>query len=244
MVPTCVRLGFWQLDRYDSSQATTHEIVSAWEKPPLTTLDPAADLNNRRAALTGAWVPRSSALASGGLVSGAPGYQLMTVLQVRGGPRVLVDRGWVPVEVTPDQLAALDVPGEVSVEGLLVRLEGRTDLEPEAHLDAVPRWPLETDLLWGVLPRAKGPPLAAIAAHTSPPVAPWALRAGPALEEGRERRLGSLPVGGYVLPVPKIHHLSYAAQWFAFALLGVIVWAWMCRVRSSGPSRATSGATP
>ena len=49
-----------------------------------------------------------------------------------------------------------------------------------------------------------------------------------AREERDEERLdpGPLPIEGYSLPLPKTHHRSYAAQWFAIAALALALWLW------------------
>lgn len=231
---TCARLGGWQLQRYGESQATSEAILSAWNQPPLQGLDPSAgpELAHRQARVEGAWVPGREVVVRATPVAGEPGYQLIATLALSTGGRLLVDRGWVPMAVTAAELATLDEPGTVVVEGLVVPITGDRSLRAVPGPDGLTRWPLEMDLLWGVLPRAVGLPFASLADAAPEPVVGVALRRGPALEHEDERRMGPLPVGGYVLPIPQTHHLSYAFQWFAFATLAVLIWAWFSRAPS------------
>lgn len=232
----CFRLGIWQLARYDESAAISETMTTAWSETPLTRVGPGADLAHRRASLEGRWVDTDPAFVTGGLVGGQPGYQLIAIFECDDGTRLLVDRGWVPVSTTPASLAAVHQPGPARITGLLLPISGSTELVPTRTPDGLYRWPLETDLLMGLLPRVLGPPHAAIAAAADPPVGPYLLAVGPAVDEARHRKRGALPVSGYVLPLPKIHHLSYAAQWFGFAGLALLLWLWSSLRREGAAS--------
>lgn len=228
---TCARLGVWQLHRYGESAAISARLLAAWDAPPVQRVDdaPVEELAFRQATLRGAWAPGTTAVVRGTPVAGEPGYQVITTFVAEDGARVLVDRGWVPTTTPPEGFAALDVADPATITGLLVPVEGNTALRPEPGPGGLLRWPLEMDLLWGMFPRAVGLPFAAMAASAEPPVSAVALRVGPRLEHEDERRLGPLPVPGYVLPLPQTHHLSYAAQWFAFAGMALVLWLWFSR---------------
>ncbi len=228
---TCVRLGIWQLHRYGESAELSARMLDAWAAAPLVGLDRSDDPSRawRQGEVTGRWVPGTLAVVRGTPVAEEPGYQLVTLLEQADGVRVLVDRGWVPTELPDDPAAAWLSAGDVTVSGLVVPIAGSAELRPEPGPGGVARWPLEMDLLWGVFPRALGLPFASMAAVSGPDVAPFALRAGPRFDDESQRRLGPLPVAGYVLPLPQTHHLSYAAQWFGFAGLALLAWAWTSR---------------
>ncbi len=233
---TCAVLGVWQIRRYGESAARSREILAAWELEPISAIPAAPDpaLRHRRARISGTWAVEEPARVSGGVVGGQPGHQVVSRLHQVSGPDVLVDRGWVPFDLSRDRLLALRETGTVTLEGLVVAAEGRTDLRPIRGADGSALWPLETDRAYGLFPRALGPPFGAMVAAAEPPVAPWVLRVGPAFEPEHSRPLRGLPVPGYVLPLPRTHHLSYAAQWFAFAALALALWAW-ASIRSGGP---------
>jgi cytochrome oxidase assembly protein ShyY1 len=225
---TTARLGVWQLQRYATSAERSTSMIAAWEREPLVELTAATpeDLHFRRATLRGRWVPNTGMLVRGTPIAGNPGYEFVSLLALDPGKAVLVDRGWVPTTVTAAELGVLYPAEEVQVEGLLVPVEGNRDLRGAKDPDGIERWPLEMDLLWGVFPRAVGLPFASMAAAADVPVAPVALLLGPRLEEETERRARTLPAPGYVLPLPRTHHLSYAAQWFAFSALTAAIWLW------------------
>lgn len=224
----CARLGVWQLHRYGESAERSAAVLATWNLPPIEALPSSPDpsLVHRRAQLTGRFVVPEVGRVSGGVVGDEPGHQLVAVFQPDAGPALLVDRGWVPVGLPGDEVRALTPEEPVTVEGLLVPAEGPTDLVPRQSPEGAVLWPLHTDLAYGVFPRVVGPPFAAMAASVDRPLAPLVLRVGPSFEPEQPRPLGALPVGGYVLPLPRTHHLSYAGQWFAFAALAVVLWAW------------------
>jgi cytochrome oxidase assembly protein ShyY1 len=143
-----------------------------------------------------------------------------------------VNKGWVPVSTTPDIIEDLASQSKPTIEGLLMPVEGSPHIQPIISDNGMPRWPLESDLLYGVLPRVIGLPYAAIAAQEERPVMDYFVAIGPAYHDARERKPNALPVTGYSLPLPRIHHLSYAAQWFAFAGIAGLLWLWSTWQRS------------
>lgn len=234
-VVVCGALGVWQIRRYGESTARSEEVLSAWRQEPIVGVPAEADptLRYRRARVRGRWAEEEAVRFSGGSVGGEPGHQLVAVLDQEDGPPLLVDRGWVPMGLSREGLQALHEAGVVEIEGLLVPAEGRTDLKPTRTEAGALLWPLDTDRAYGFLPRALGPPFGAMVAASPRPLAPWVVRAGEAFEPDAHRALGALPVPGYVIPLPRTHHLSYAAQWFAFAGIALGLWAWA----SAAPSK-------
>ncbi len=229
VIATTIRLGVWQVHRYYETQIRAESIRGAYQLPPLETLvEHTTDLDNRRAHLRGSFLDAPPALSAGGLVGGLPGYRLVRPFQLMDGPSILVDQGWVPVDSPAASLSEPLPDTVVTLDGLLIGAHGNTDLLPH-HVAGIERWPLDGDLLWGILPRVLGPPYGAIAVARGVDI-PIVLRAGEALEEERLHP-GPLPVTGYVLPLPKIHHRSYAAQWFAIAGGTGLLWLWGSWVR-------------
>ncbi|MFT4621766.1 MAG: surfeit locus 1 family protein [Myxococcota bacterium] len=229
------RLGVWQVDRYYESLSIADRIHERWEQPPLTSIggEPAA-IEHRRTTVRGQFIPAPYALSAGGLVGGTPGYRLISPFQIDGGPTLLVDRGWVPVDVTLEQLRSMDPGGEISLEGILAVAEGGGDLRAQVDGE-VERWPLAGDRLWGVLPRVLGPPYGAVATARGVDLA-VVLRAGE-LREAERLGPATPPIGGYTLPLPKVHHRSYAAQWFAIAGVVLLLWLWSSLRGSVRPQR-------
>jgi cytochrome oxidase assembly protein ShyY1 len=155
-----------------------------------------------------------------------PGYRLVVPALQSDDTTLLVDLGWVPADLDTEALHAL-LPSQVETfDGLLLPATPPTTPATPEREGNIERWPLDGDHLWGILPRALGPPYGAIAAARDVDH-PWVLRVG---ERRHEERLepAALPVTGYALPLPKVHHRSYAAQWFAIALLAAALWLWSC----------------
>jgi len=203
------RLGIWQLARLQQRRAFNSHYAEIRALPPLD-LPAQADLSSmeyRRARAQGTYVFADQVALRNQYNGDEYGYHLLTPLLLAGGEALLVDRGWIPAAENfgPASWSAYDEPGEVRVSGI-IRLGGadsafalpeptlgpdqsRRDLWNTVNLDG-----LSVQLPYRLLPAYIQ--LDADEARTQPPI-PYQ----PALD------LGEGP------------HLSYALQWFSFALL-------------------------
>ena len=168
----------------------------------------------RRAEATGRYDTQNEVLLRSRALGGQPGYHVLTPLLLDDNRALLVDRGWVPFELDQPPIAEAAPPtGEVSVEGILFPSQeqptGFGAKDPaEGELGAV--FYVNTERLEQQLPYRLEPIYLELGqqapAQTSPlPVAP----APPELTEGS--------------------HLGYALQWFSFAAIGVIGYAFLMR---------------
>lgn len=223
VVLCCVRLGIWQLDRHDQAEQRREMLSDLHALPPLegasAVQDPAAAY--RRSRLEGCYLPAPAGIVTGGLHQGSAGHRLFQLYEVQG-QRLLVERGWIPAH---QQVSTFVDAACEPVEGLLVPVEHKAASPPEEVEPGIWRWAMGTDELLGLLPRVLGPPLASMSKHARLD-APLALQRGPRMSSHRHRVDGPAPIGGYLVPVPTTHHLSYAAQWFGFALLALAIWLW------------------
>jgi surfeit locus 1 family protein len=212
---TCVRLGFWQLDRLHQRRERNAALERALALPPLrlsgdsldaVARDPSAYLR-RRVTVRGSYDPRGEVVHRGRAFQGEPGVHLVTPLDVQGSHRVvLVDRGWVP---SPDA-ASVDPrrftqPGTREVQGILLPFP---DPAPGTAR---------------VLARVDG-----VAVVSYQRLDPAELRRGrPALLGAYVQRLPvpGEPAGGPrpvpLQPLDEGPHLGYALQWFGFAATAV-----------------------
>ena len=148
---------------------------------------------------------------------GRAGYEVLTPLERTGAPALLVNRGWVPFPGTRAELPEVGVAAVAPVE-----LTGRLALLPSPGLaggraapDARAAWPKVTSY----------PDMGQLAAALGAPLEPRILLLDPQAPFGylREWR----PPG----PQP-LRHYSYAIQWWAFAVLTLVVWALTSRRRA------------
>jgi len=206
---TCVRLGFWQLARMHEKHARHAAQRSLLARAPaeVTTALPATPPEaGSRARVRGRWEPAAHVLLSGRTHLGAAGVSIVSGVRLASGELVLVERGWLEAadsrtahpERRSDSLA--DVIGVVLP---LVRSPHPTPWAELASERAGAR-------LWSA--RALDPDSAA--AHFAGRIAPWMVRELP----GSERTAGAPIPEEYVVPDESMH-LSYAIQWFGFALI-------------------------
>ena len=156
-------------------------------------------LANRRATATGEYRPQGEVLIRSQVENGSAGYHVVTPFQLDSGEAVLVNRGWVPLDM--DQVPVLASPpdGVVSIEGLVALDQGRAD-----------------QVSGPVLPRVD---IGAIDA-TALPV--YLLLAG----ERSDRLPIPLPPPDFT---SEGNHLSYAVQWFSFLAIGLIGYGFLLR---------------
>jgi surfeit locus 1 family protein len=198
----CVRLGVWQLDRLRQRRARNAHVLATRSRPPIPvagslSTDSARD---RRLFARGAYDYARERLWHGRSYEGVPGVDLVTPLRLPDGTAVLVDRGWAP---SPDgyhvDQGAYREGDSAEVLGIGVtapRAPG--DVEPAAVRDSLP-YPL---LLFVIqeLPNSPSSPTSTNLHH--PPTPPLTRWPAPELSDGP--------------------HLSYAIQWFSFAVIIVV----------------------
>jgi surfeit locus 1 family protein len=226
-----VSLGFWQLRRLGErrleNQVVSARLAAAPEGLALMVAAAGTEtdtLEFRRATASGHFVPEQEILLRSRVNDGVAGYGVLTPFVLDGGGAVLVDRGWVPLGLEPPPIAQAPPPaGEVEIEGLIRRSQTRPALgpvEPEGRLTTaarvdIPR--LQEQFEWQLIP---------VYLELSG-------AAGP-----------GLPV---VSPPPSFTdegpHLSYAVQWFGFAIISVVGYLFLVR-RASNQSRAGRSSQP
>nr|WP_062210995.1 SURF1 family protein [Streptomyces sp. NBRC 109706] len=146
LIPTMIRLGFWQMDRHDQRVARNELISASLSAEPvpmaeLTTVDagPGADDRYRRVTATGSYDPAHQVLVRQRTnADGAMGYYVLTPLLQEDAPAVLVNRGWLPAGGDPTQAPPVPEPpsGQVTVTGRLMADEttGNTGVKDKSGL--------------------------------------------------------------------------------------------------------------
>ena len=216
---TCVGLGLWQLRRLDERRALNAEILDHRSAGPITiegASGSAVAEPYRPARAQGTYDVEHEVLVYGRSLDGEAGNHVVTPLLLPRGGAVLVVRGWVPFAMQSAPVRGAGPPaGEVSVSGSLVPDEGGGSVVPDA--DGIVR-----------LLDVRG-----IASSLPYEVFPLPLQ----LAEQAPSQPGSLPIP---VPLPELSegpHLSYAIQWFSFAVVALVGGAILVR----RDRRATGG---
>ena len=204
----CVRLGFWQLDRLQQKRTLNARMRAALARPPVPFGSMQAEsLAGRRVVIRGAYDERHQLLLAARTDGGVPGVHVVTPLRPAGdGRAVLVDRGWLPSDdaatAYPQQYPE---PGEREVIGIAdpapraTRARYRTLEADSVELYSALR--VDLDSLGAKLPYALSPLL--VRQLPGPGVPP-------------------LPKRVFPKPLDETMHLSYAIQWFLFAVILVV----------------------
>jgi cytochrome oxidase assembly protein ShyY1 len=209
LVVTMVSLGLWQLRRLDEKR-DRNALIEARVEQPVTPVGELLDAGDDRATVdavrhrsvtaTGTYDDDATVAVRNRTQDGVAGAWLVTPLELEGGERVGVIRGFVGL--APDG-SVVDAPapaGEVTVTGLVVDPDG---LDGTAPRDVDPLLAAGD----GILP-------ALVRLDDSDPPEPNAA------DPTRPEPASILPV-----PPPELSegpHLGYAVQWFIFSAIAVI----------------------
>lgn len=227
--------GFWQLRRLDEVRTSNALIESRLEEPaaPLDQVlaDTAGDPDAaayRRVTATGTYDVDEEVLLSVRQHQGNPGHHLLTPLVLEGGDAVLVDRGWVPLDLDqpPVARAAPAAPGRaVTVSGILFPPQEQSGFGPRQEGGG------EVSFV-GVVDVAR------IQQQVDRPLAAGYLLA----QEQSPAPAGELPLPGSPPALDEGSHASYAGQWFLFAT--VVVAGYPLLLRRTARDRVDEGEGP
>ena len=215
----CVRLGFWQLSRRAEKHAlhAAERVLLALEPVVVSeSLPEPPPASGRRVRVRGRWDASEHVLLSGRTHLGAAGVWLVSGVRLPSGERVLVERGWLAAADSRTARPPRPADSTADVSGVALALErsARPTAWSELPWDAGGR-------LWS----ARALDADSAAARFGGGLAPWIVRA---LPEGVEAAGASRPGGapGDAEPIPEPYqvpdeamHLSYAIQWFGFAVI-------------------------
>ncbi|MDQ3782854.1 MAG: SURF1 family protein [Actinomycetota bacterium] len=208
-----VLLGQWQLRRHQERGLLDDRIRArvADEPRPLAELvaelgTDGAALDLRPATAAGTYRPQDEVILQARTLNGRSGNEVLTPLDLGDGSAVLVDRGWVPLDVVGPPVEGAEVPsGPVTVAGYLRPTQTRSGFGP-------------VDPATGVLERVIRVDLDRLQQQIDLDLGEVYL----VLAEQSPAQAGDFPIA---LPAPQPGggppHLSYAVQWFAFA--GVVL---------------------
>ena len=228
VVVIMINLGFWQLTRLDERKAANSIVTAAMDQPPLplSTVLPsgaASTTEQVKAAdyqpvyVTGSYRADEQVLVNNRTNNGAPGYWVVTPLVLADGTAVAINRGWIPFSFTVDGPWEEFAPpkGTVTVQGLLRQSQVR-------ETNGLVSSPKDADV--GTLRALARLDVGRLAQQIDERLIPGyiSLRV-------QDPAQGDVPVP---VPPPELSqgpHLGYGIQWFAFALLTIIVYPLLLR---------------
>jgi surfeit locus 1 family protein len=237
------RLGIWQLDRLAQRRAINSSINMRMAQPTFAldgaAIDPDA-LEYRRVEARGVYDSAQEIVLRNRELDGMPGVHILTPLRISGSDAaVLVDRGWLPRDqADPAARSAFAAPaGEVLVVGIARRSQENTagpqdpPIGPDRpRLDA---W-FHVNIV-GIQQQAGYALLPIFIEQQPTPASPsTSFTAGAGIPRGEPvlpRRVATADLG-------EGPHLSYAIQWFAFAiilLVGYIAFTYQQARRGARP---------
>lgn len=245
---TCTLLGRWQWNKHVARDAVLATQSANWTAPPValtslvaapTTAPVAAD-QWRSVRLTGHYLAASAVLLRNRPVNGQPAYHVLVPFQADGGDVLVVDRGWVPVGNDAQRGEDVPAPPAGTID-LVARLRlPEPDSTRSAPPGQVQNFAPTQVLAAGHVPT--GTPAyrwyASVVSEQPGPATPLDVLETPSTDPGP--------------------YLSYAIQWWVFALGALAAFGWMARREivddlagrapsastAAGRQRATPAADP
>jgi surfeit locus 1 family protein len=210
LAPLFVGLGIWQLDRAEQKRNLGASLEMRRKLPPLSLNGPYPDaeqLRFRQVAARGHYLYDKSVLIENRKHQGKTGFHLITPLQLHESDRILlINRGWIAHDRLDRALATANEADIVSIHGeVRIPHPPAIELKQEktATGDALPRWPYLT--------------LDHYSDWSGMDILPFIVLLSAQEENGFVRQW----------PHPRVSdmmHIGYAIQWFAFAIITLLVW--------------------
>jgi surfeit locus 1 family protein len=210
VTPLLCALGFWQLDRAEQKRTQAAVLEIRRQLPPITLTDSkrlnADHLRYRKVLLKGSFLSEKTILIANRKHLGKSGFHVVTPLRISdNGELVLINRGWAEAVPTTDSSALrvnqeqLTLAGEITIpQAPAIELTPTDDKS-----DSAPNWPyltLDRYRQWSGLE-----------------IQPFMVLQTSEDDQAFIRQW----------PAPKVSdlmHIGYAIQWFAFAIIALLVW--------------------
>lgn len=218
-----VSLGLWQVRRHGEQVRENERITAQLAQEPLAISTALArpDPDLLPVVAEGAYEAAGEVQLGPRSRNERPGYEILTPFRLAGSDTVvMVDRGWVPLDD-----AAPPPPG------------GTTTIQGRLRLPQQARQVLTDDQ--GQVTLVSGVDLTRLAEHVDGlDTAAWV-----EVVDEQAREAGVIPRPAEDVVVEDGPHLSYAAQWFAFTVIGLIGYPLLLRRRLADDTTVASSST-
>lgn len=209
-VIVCSACGIWQLQRmawkHDKMQLI-EERIGLPEVPLPATMPNPEEWEYRHVAVTGTFLHDKESYTPAQSTRGNYGFQVITPLERPDGSLVLVNRGWVP---DPQRDPAARAEGQV---------QGQTTVSGVVRLPWHQKW-----IARQVMPPPDLKQMIFFDGDLAAMAKAHGITAFPVFVEADETlNPGGWPKGGQTVIKLSDPHLSYAIQWFAFAITAAVI---------------------
>jgi surfeit locus 1 family protein len=224
LLPIFCGLGIWQLERAEQKLQLASALESRRKLPATSLNRQVVDSDGwefRRIRAEGRFTADKTVLIENRKHLGQSGFHVITPLRLeQSGQVVLINRGWIPREHLAEASPLPTPPGLVSVNGEIRHPQPPAlELEfSEWGAEGLPRWPyltLEHYARWSGLE-----------------ILPFAVLQSAEDDSGFVR----------AWPQPRFSdtlHIGYAIQWFAFALISLLIWLRLSYAKQAGPETSS-----
>lgn len=228
-----IRLGFWQLDRLEQKRSYNATLAARWQQEPFNLSQeqlPAdlSELEYRRVTADGYFDYENQLVLKSQVYRDAVGVALLTPFVMEDNRAVLVARGWVPLDRSNPQFwPEMEEPASAPMIGLIRPSETLPNGEQSTP-------PANAQSEWF---RIDIPAIQAQMPYQLEPV--WIQQ----LPEVA-RPVDQLPVREEPMALDDSTHLSYAVQWFSFAVIAGFGYIMFVRFRERQSALALRNAAP
>lgn len=216
----CSALGIWQVQRALEKRAIEKRINARSSADALMLTGPVDrdpdQIEYQKIIVQGVFIPHGQLLIDNILVGGKPGYYVITPLKIAGSDwHILVNRGWVRQGATRQQLPDVPLPaGMQTVEGIVRTPSALPFVESSSQ-------PLDMDAPFNLLLYLD---LEKYARESDLKIMNFAMLQSSDNPDGLIRDWP--PYRSKVAM-----HIGYALQWFAFAVIALIILFYLGRKR-------------
>jgi surfeit locus 1 family protein len=212
-VALCVRLGIWQLDRLEKRRAFNARVQSQIDQPPLnlsseTVGEDLYNMEYRPAKVSGTYDFSQEIAIINQSYGNELGVHLVTPLLISGSDQaILVDRGWIPhQDYQSGDWSKFAEPGVVEIEGVLRRPQTKAEIGGRTDPPLTPGEPFRA--AWNFVN------IEQIGEQVTLPLL------GAYIQQSPDPAWTKLPYRTQPeIEITEGPHLSYALQWFSFAVL-------------------------
>ena len=215
LLPLLFTLGYWQLQRAEQKEILQKAFVSNSASPAvsLTDLNVVDDTNRyRRVYMKGQYDAAHQVLLDNQIRDKQPGYHVYTPFKLDHQEQtILVNRGWVALGASRQQLPAIDIEYDNAVTPVEISGQVSQPANPGLLLtdDSLPSWPYVAQHI----------DYQALSQHLSYPLLPAVILLDEQMNNGYKRDWQ--PQFGRMGPD---RHRGYAVQWFGLTATLLIIY--------------------